>query len=218
MLQMETFKFLTYTFFRCQKCVKISSKFIPKQKSHKLFFQSNAHLFQLAIIWFFFLIALSCFVPTVGAKTTTPVHSLATTNSTSINENQSLSNDKPSGLQTLPQLRVQRVLRRKKRKSVNKLRRHKKRKSMKPRKVRKRKTKGKRRKRCKKKRCKNRRKNKKNQKHKKQNKNKISSSTLGDVGSKIRRIYSKSGNSFHLAVLQNGTVRGEASHKQSDFS
>ena len=219
MLQIGKSKLLTCAFSRyqkCPKCVKSSLGFIPKQKSHKPLFQFNNNLFQLATIWLLFLIAFSCCAPTVGARTS--LRSLETTNSslaTSNHGNHSLSNEKPLGLQALPQRRVTRVIKRKRRKSVNQPRRHKKRKSLKPRKVRKRKTKGNKRKRCKKKRCKSRRKNKKKKKNKKQNK---VSPSLGDVGSKIRRIYSKSGNSFHLAVLQNGTVRGEASHEQSDYS
>merc|ERR1712096_237670 len=59
---------------------------------------------------------------------------------------------------------------------------------------------------------------KKNRKKCRKNNKKKSSTKGTNINSTIKRIYSRSGNSFHLAVLQNGTVKGEVSHKRSDYT
>ena len=216
-LQKQNKNILTCAVFRCQSRInhiKKSLNFSQTQKSPKSkVIESKDGVLKLAIFPLLILIALSCCAPTMGASTTAYLRSPTTTNFTLTNSfhgNVSSPTKKSSGLRTvLPKTRV--PMRRKSRRTGHPNRKYQRSRSIKP-KMRRRKTKGKERKR---KRCKKKRKNsKKCKNNSKEKKNKESTKT----DSTIRRMYSKSGNSFHLAVLQNGTVKGELSHIRSDYS
>lgn len=217
MVHQQSTKLLTCANLRCQKCanyVQHSSNDSTNKISHKPVLHSKSYFFRLAAFLFLLYIVLLCCAPTVSARTTTTLRSLATTNSTlatDVHGNRSLPTRTKSRLRASPKQRPPKKLR--KRRKKNYPRRNQKSRSVKPKKVnRTKKGRGRKRKKNKRKNRKNKRKNNKNSEKE--------SSIWGDayVDTKISRIYSRSGNSFHLAVLQNGTVKGEKSDKKSDYS
>ena len=187
--------------------LKKTAKKPPTQKFSKFFFKS-------AVLPLVVLIALSCCAK-VRAKPTASPRSPATDFNLTTGHHGNDVSPKPPGLRAslLPPRRAPRLPRKRRRKTTTRSprRRHQRsRPARKPqRKQRRRKAKGKRRKR---KGC------KKNRKRCGRKDRKKSSTKRTKVDSTVKRIYSRSGNSFHLAVLQNGTVKGEASHKRSDYS
>ena len=225
MLQQRNLNVLTCAVFSCKMCTNQIKNSLHSYSTRKSpiskVVQTKSRFFKLAIFPLLFLFAFSCCAPTVGARTTASHRSPTTTNSTlttSSHGNDSLSNENPSGFRTLLSSppRVHRVKRSEKTEHDTK-----KYQKSRPRKMRRHKTKGKKRRKrkgCKKKskKCK---KPKNNKNKRKKNKDKKESSSWGgtDLDTTIRRMYSKSGNSFHLAVLQNGTVKGEPSHLRSDY-
>jgi len=158
MLQQRS-QVLTCAVFRCKNYTnqtKRSSNFLPTQKLT----ESQNYFFKLIIFPLLVLIALSCSVPTVGARTTSSHRSLTTnyTLTTGLHRNSLSPIGKSHGLRASfsPARRFPRLPRKRGRKSAHpNQRRHQRSKSMKktPRKVHRRKTKGKGRKRkgCKKK-------------------------------------------------------------------
>ena len=224
MLQQKKLKELIHANFKCLTKNNQLTRFLTR-KSLKYAVQSKLRYLEVYISLFLFLVVFSYFLPTGSAKSIASNSFLTTTNLTltdSLHENNSVG--KLSELKSVhPRQRVPRALQNKNKKARNRAKNKNKTKTTKPSKAKRRKSKGKgkKQKRCKKKSksCKKHKKKKNKKKnHKQKDKKKKDSSSLGDLGSKINRIYSKSGNSFHLAVLQNGTVKGEPSHEESDSS
>ena len=221
-LRKRNLKILNWAVFKCQNCANYTKQSLNFLQTNQIckskFVQSKRRFLKFAVFPLIFLIALSCCAPTVGARTTAYLRSPTTANSTletSFHENVSSPTKKLFGLRALPpRHRVPKILRKRSKKTKYPPKRNQKIRSIKPRKMRRRKTKGKGRKQ---KRCKKKRKNCKKRKNKKKKK-KNGSWGATKMDSTIRRMYSKLGNSFHLAVLQNGTVRGEPSHIRSDYS
>ena len=225
MLQQQKLKVPTCANFRCRTKNNQLKRFLTRT-SQKHAVQLKLRHLEVYICLLFFLIVFFCCTSTANAKSTASTKHLTTTNSTltaGVRENNSLLIGKLSELKSIqPRQRVPRALQNNDKKAGRPAKKKNKTKSTKPSKAKRRKPKGKgkKRKKCKKKNksCKKHKKKKNKKKNRKQKDKKKDSSSLGDLGSTTNRIYSKSGNSFHLAVLQNGTVKGEPSHKESDSS
>ena len=216
MLQQRNLNVLTCAVFSCKMCTKqiknsLNSYSTLKSPKSKVV-QTKSRFFKFAVFPLLILIALSCYAPTVDARTTAYLDYPTATNSTlttSFHGNES----SPIGIRPeLPRRRVLKVTKRRDRRTRKSPKRYQRNRSMKPRKLQRRKSKGKRRNR---KGCKKKNKKCKKRKNNNKKKNKKKNDFWGGTG--IRRMYSKSGNSFHLAVLQNGTVKGEPSHLRSDY-
>ena len=205
MLQQHS-QLLRFTGFK-----KASKNLPPTQKFPEFFVKIR--IFKSTVVPLFVLIALSCCTQ-VRARPPASLRSQETSFNLTTGHHGNEVSSKPLGLRASPlqPRRMARLPTKRRRRTFRapKRRHHRSRSAKKPqRKQRRRKAKGKRRKR---KGC------KKNKMRCNRNNRKKSSKKRTKVDSTVKRVYSRSGNSFHLAVLQNGTVKGEASHKRSDYS